>query len=535
VPSDPELILECLRAATGEADTRLTAMDVRKFAALLRAYGHYAYRLAALALLDRADVFRAAAANAARCAGPLCVYGFYDMIQVQADLVAELSRHGALTLFVPYGADPDTWRFGEWFRTTFARSVTTETESLRCPAPALLPEIHSAGGERDEVWFSAKAIRRLLDDGCFPDDIAVCARRLDPYLRHIEELFQEHRIAHSAGTSLPLLDHPLAQAIRLLFRVELDDFPRAAVLDVVCHPLFRDPSDRRHWNLLARALRINRGADWLRLDRYAQTGYRLVAGRQHGSGRRAVQIPAGEVRALREAAGKLLAPVWPAMASWRQHAEAHRAAMEQTFLLDALLEDEAAVVDIIRDVLDTLGGLDRFGGTVSRQSFIDAFEHECRRRRLERAAGRGVAVLDAMGIRGLSFRHVFLLGMNARVFPRFIVEEPFVSDAVRREVFRVLGHHLAVRMDGYAEERLLFHLVRAAASEQLVCLYQRADTRGRLRDPSPFLRPFLPLEHQEVDAVPRSPRAKSARECPQTPREQILAARDVQRAMAAFG
>lgn len=531
VPDDPAVILERLRAATQETASRLTAMDVEKFAALLHAYRYYTASLAQRGVLDRADIFRCAADNADKRRGALLVYGFYDMIQVQADMLAELARYGEVTLFVPHGPDADTWRFGRWFRETFVPTVAMETEHLP-PAPtAPPPEVHSAAGERDEVWLCAKEIRCLLDAGCPPEDIAVTARTLEPYRRHMEAVFHEHAIPYEGRPSLALLDHPLAHVVRLFFRLSLDGFPRSAVLDVTCHPLFRALGDRRYWGLLARALRIGGGSDWLRLQQYADGGYRLSGGRPPA----AMVVPAADVQALLATVELLMARSWADDAGWREQAEAHRRALEEAFRDDDLLPDEGLALASLHDVLGTLATLETLGGRVTRAAFLEAFERECGRRFLPRPTGAGVAVMDAMGVRGLDFRHVFLCGANARTFPRFIVEEPFVSDPVRREVFRVLGHHLAVRMDGYDEERLLFHLVRTAASQRFVCIYQRADAKGRLRDPSPFLRPFLPPDGALVEAVPRSEAAKRVRARDPTPKEQILAANDAEVALAAFG
>lgn len=531
VDPEPGLLIEALRGASGAAASRITELDVRKLGALLAAYRHYARTLARLGVADRAAVLRTAVRHAGGLRDPLLVYGFYDMTQVQADLVAECARHVPVTLLVPHGADPDTWRFGDWFRDTFAPAVTARTERL-APAPAApVPAVATAVGERDEVWLAAKAARALLDAGCPAGEIALVARTLEPYHAAVREVFTEHLIPVDGSPGRALLDHPLARAAVGFFRATLDGLPRTTVLDVVGHPLFRAPGERRHWALLARALRIGRGADWERLGRFAGSGYVVAAGRSEDEDRRERRVPGAEVRGLRAAVARLSAD-WPEEAGWRRHAEAHRRALRRAFRLDGLLDEERAVVDALGDVLDTLAALEALAERVPRRAFVEALERECRRRRLEHGGGQGVAVLDAMAARGLSFRHVFLLGMNARVFPRFLVEEPFVSDAVRREVIRVLGHHLPVRADAYDEERLLFHLVCSAATERLVCVYQRADAAGRLRDPSPFLRPLL---GGPVDAVPRSERAKRARAGVQTPRELLLAAGDRERALAALG
>jgi len=521
VPSDPHVVLDGLRLAAGESASRLTAMDVRKFGVLLEAYGSYGAALEAAGLQDRAAVFQRAAGGAARAADPLIFYGFYDMTQVQADLLTELARHQHLVLLVPNGRPPDVWRFGQWFRDTFVPTVTATAHRLPPVEEPPRPEIHSAAGEADEVWFCAKEIRRLLDDGCPAREIAVVARTLEPYLVRVNAVFPEHCISYTGVPGLPLLDHPLAQSIRSFFRLALDDFPRQAVLDVIGHPLFRAEQRRDRWSLLAARLRIHRGSDWFRL------GSPMAETRK--------DLPAADLRRLAETVASLMGRTWPDIASWREHAAAHRRAIDDAFRTEALLEQEAAVVRTVGEVLDTLGILDRLGGAVSRADFLEAFERECERRVLPPRDTEGVAVLDAMAIRGLSFRHVFLLGLNARVFPRFIVEVPFVSDAVRREVFRVMGHHLAVRTDGYDEERLLFHLVRSAASERFVCVYQRTDARGRMRDPSPLLRSYLPLDRSLIDAVPRTEAGKRARGNVRTPREIMLEAPDAEEALRVFG
>ncbi len=528
VPTDPTFVIECLRDAATEAGTRLTALDLQKFALLLEAYRYYGERLAAVEVADRAAVFQAAASAGER-AEPLLIFGFYDMVQVQADLVAELARHGSVVLFVPAGADAEAWRFGAWFRDTFVPSVTRDVERLAAPPDPPRPEIHNAAGEADEVWHCAKDIRRVLDEGCAAEEIAVVARTLGSYLPHVDAMFETHCIPWTGPPAHHLLDHPLAQAVRLLFRLSLDGFPRGAVLDVVCHPLFRATAGRRHWGPLARRLHIRRGADWERLRRVAGEGTDVFADTGTGT------VPPEEVRAFATAVAALLERPWPERAGWAVHAAAHAETLAWAFSEEDASVEERAVVAELRAVLEVLGGHAVLGEAVPRAAFVEAFDRECARRTLGTGPGRGVVVIDAMGLRGLSFRHVFVLGLNARTFPRFMVEEPFISDAVRREVFRSLGHHLAVRMDGYDEERLLFHVVRSAATERCVCIYQRADVKGRLRDPSPFLRPYLPPERAQVPRVPGSDMGKRAAPVVHTPRELVLLAPDVEHALAVFG
>src|SRR5436309_820069 len=66
VPCDPELLVDALRMATGDPASRLSALDLRKFGALLAAYRHYAEELRRLGVADRSDIFRAARPRAPR-------------------------------------------------------------------------------------------------------------------------------------------------------------------------------------------------------------------------------------------------------------------------------------------------------------------------------------------------------------------------------------------------------------------------------------------------------------------------------------
>src|SRR5207237_7574633 len=141
VPCDPELLVDALRMATGDPASRLSALDLRKFGALLAAYRHYADELRRLGVADRSDIFRAAADRARHAVGPLLVYGFYDMTQVQADLLAELARAVPVTLFVPHGSDPEIWRFGDWFR---AAVPGQRGEPVPASAPPPAAEAHTA-------------------------------------------------------------------------------------------------------------------------------------------------------------------------------------------------------------------------------------------------------------------------------------------------------------------------------------------------------------------------------------------------------
>lgn len=562
---DPGAVLSRLRevvrlAHEGEID--LTAYDLKRFGILLEAYRHYEAELDRIGKADMPDVFRMAAENAALCASPVIFHGFYDMTQVQADCVSAVSRHVPIVLIIPHEFDrPEDWRFNAWFRETFAPSVArsakdgeavlaspdssvyrpsmvaqrgsetdgTARDSVAPPAPL----IRNAAGERDEIWGCAKEIRRLLDSGAPPREIALTARSLDPYLRWVREIFRDHCIPIADPPALPLQEHPLARVLLHLFHLSASGFPRDAVLSIIRHPLFGSAGPARHWEYLVDVLRIRREEDWTRLRDMVGEDYEVQSGGRKDEDRRVLRIPKDSIRSLYDAFSRTTQPALPERGPWRSFT---RTCSDLLSLFDwgAATEDEAQVREAVSAILRRLGDLDDVEGEVTRDDFLATLDRECDRARMQAVASTGVSFLDAMGIRGLSFDYVFTVGLNAHAFPRFIVEEPFISDAVRQSVLRAYGHHLPVRRDGYDEERLLFRLIQAAVRKQWVCYFQRSDSKGRHKDPSPFLRPWLKGDVQ-VTAVPRGLWARLANGEPLTPSERTLVVPDPAAWLRAFG
>ena len=118
---------------------------------------------------------------------------------------------------------------------------------------------------------------------------------------------------------------------------------------------------------------------------------------------------------------------------------------------------------------------------------------------IESGNHQGVRILDAMSARGLSFRAVFLLGMNEKIFPRFIQEDAFLRDRHRRVLAETFGYKIDEKLAGYDEERLLFALMKQGGRERCYLLYQRANQEGRPLAPSPYL-----TEIQSADPLKQS-------------------------------
>ena len=140
--------------------------------------------------------------------------------------------------------------------------------------------------------------------------------------------------------------------------------------------------------------------------------------------------------------------------------------------------------------------------------FVELLTQTCERTTipLEELAHRGVTVVDAMAARGLSYKALFVLGLNEKLFPRYIREDAFLRDRHRRVLDATLGFKIDEKLGGYDEEALLFELLVQGAGRRLYLSYQRADEAGRVLAVSPFLgeaNKRFGLEERSVEAVPR--------------------------------
>ncbi len=120
------------------------------------------------------------------------------------------------------------------------------------------------------------------------------------------------------------------------------------------------------------------------------------------------------------------------------------------------------------------------------------------------SAEAGVQLLYAEAARGLAFNTVFLIGLEEKVFPRVVREDPFLRDAAR-EALNGIGHKISQKLTALEEERLLFELITASAAKNLFIVYQRSDDAGSIVGSSPFLRAFKHDNNiQEDVSIPRS-------------------------------
>jgi len=490
--------------------------------------------------------------------GWIFYYGFYDLTQIQIDFFYAVERFYPTTLFFPLlPAKPshEAWRFAERFYERYVQGHNSESgpeleTQITLPADARLFDdnkerkysdfpkhwhcrIVDTFGIHDEVATAAKEILGLVDDGKMQfHEIAVVARSLEAYGPIVKDTFHKHRIPLAGTLEESLVQFPLSKAVILLLNLPAKNFLRGQVIDLLSSPYFQfkniagDRSLPRPdlWDLATRELAICKGAaEWRRLRRYNHHDLTL---RQISADDepRVIRILARELTSLANIVETLVADLTqlPPQASWQEYVVAWKTLLKKYLGIAPAAETTAPDVESERgekilEVLDQLAGLDRVENRVALNDFAHTFQHWLERSAVtaDRRNRDGVMVLNATAARGLSFRALFVLGMNEGVFPRTIREDAFLRDRDREVLERDLGYKVSQKLAAFDEEKLLFTLLVGAARERLNCSFQRSDDSGRVLAPSWYIDELKRALHgngreSETISIPRSITEKTA-------------------------
>src|SRR3990167_1269694 len=388
----------------------------------------------------------------------------------------------------------------------------------------------NASGKRDEVWTIAKEILKLAEAGYKMEEIGVVARTLEPYTDAINKIFQENDIPFTTSTHEPLERYPLVKVIRQILLLKREDYYRPMVVELLNSPYFKTPAfDRKGvtprpdlWDILSRRLGIRGDIEcWLsRLDQAkselqessgvdSETYVSETGAEGNGGGFVAddeetgshIRIPANQIEFLEKILRKLSTDLssLPEKASWAAMSRSI-AHFLQTYInipSEGMNPDDQKrdqlIINKIWELLHTLCTLDCLNEEITQDQFVDTFLDACGQEGLPVGMenGRGVKEIGRASCRGIPFRALFILGLNEKVFPRAISEEPFMRDHVRRRLSEVLGNLIPEKLRGFEEERLLFYFLLNAARERLYLLYERSDEAGKPKVQSHYLMDML--------------------------------------------
>jgi ATP-dependent helicase/nuclease subunit B len=455
----------------------------------------------------------------------LWYYGFYDLTQVQLSLFEAVIRCAPVTLLFPLEVEP-AYEFGRRFLERHLLPLISSSEPISRAEPAMRPDdlrgdrglcvqTMSAVGPEDELTIVCKEILTLVETyGYGFDDIGVVARGLQPYQAFLRRVFDQHRIPFRSTAVAPVMTHPAAKVFVQLAVLPVSRFTRRAVLDLLGSPFYRHqlgsdiqstPVPRPDlWQLAVGELGIRAGEeDWQRLESIGSVEAPVGGLADEGDGS-PVTIPAPQLRLLGQLVSRLIQDchTLPREGTMAELTDAFVGLALRHLDLPGLTQEDDEpdhpVAAALRHVLAQLRQVDDIVGPVSWQDWAAGLTHLVEQAVVpidlmdpSVAEGgclhRGVQVLDAMAARGLPFRALFLVGLNEKVFPRYIREDAFLRDRQRRVLDATLGFKIDEKLAGYDEEQLLFALLRRASRERLYLTYQRADTDGRPLAPSPYL------------------------------------------------
>lgn len=454
-------------------------------------------------------------------------YGFYDLTQVQLSFFEAVIRTVPATLYFPLTDQPAYAFARRFFERHLAPLVPAAQPVRRVTGSAghsrsnrdPRRQIASVVGTDEELILVCKEILTLVEtNGYRFEEIGVVARTLEPYRAALARTFDRHRIPFVTIAAAPLLREPSAKAVLALASLPQSQFHRTPVLDVLTASCYRWDRDRTRgveprpdlWRLAVHSLGITRGEDeWRRLMESGpvQVPVGTAGGMDAETSEEAggIRITEPQLRLLADLVAGLLRDMAALPREGRVGAltDAFRDVALRHLAIPGLSEEKeegSDEPDRVRLVGQAIAGalrqvreLDRLEETVSWEEWGELFAQamEAATVPVEPGEHAGVSVLDAMDARGLSFRALFVVGLNETMFPRSIREDAFLRDRHRRALAETLGYKVDEKLGGYEEERLLFALLEDAARDRLYLSYQRADADGRPLAISSYLEPDL--------------------------------------------
>lgn len=445
----------------------------------------------------------------------LFYYGFYDLSQVQLSFFESVIRVTPTTLYFPLQDSPAFFFARQFFERHLLPLADTHEDRSgegKGTATTELVELSVTNviGVEEELAAVCREILTLTEvNGYRFDEIGVVARTLEPYQARLQSVFDHHLVPFTSTAGRPLSREPLVKTLLRLASLPMNDFDRAAMLDVVTSPFYRTQGDGSSgtnlrpdiWRSLVYTLGITKGvAEWRRLAEPASSSILCdaEAESEEDDQRMDGTCETSQLTYLWERVSQLIhdCQALPSQGSIGAMTDAFLRLVKSHVHVPGLFDvfsseapDLARVGSLIRSALARLQQLDPLGGDLTWEEWAELFRQIIDETSIPIEEGRhqGVQVLDAMTARGRTVRALFVLGMNEKVFPRYVREDPFLRDRQRVVLESTLGYKIDAKLAGHEEEVLLFELLSRSATNRLYLSYQRADEAGRVMAPSSFI------------------------------------------------
>ena len=451
----------------------------------------------------------------------VCYYGFYDLTQVQLSLFEGITAKCPVTVYFPLSEGTAFSFARHFFERHLSSGVRLESNPEDSPSslsaspvqngPRFVRVMHTVGPE-DEVSVACKEMMLLVEHHHYTfDEIGLVFRNFEPYQSVLRRKFEQHQIPFTTSMTTPGIMEPLIKHLIQFSRLPLTDFYWRDVLDILSSPYYRldrlglarNDLHPEHWHLAVRALGIHRGKEqWSRLAMGVQVNPAEEMGFEspQSLNRRGSKDPI-LLENLHQLVSGLIADcqALPVQGTMRELTEAFLNLVGSHLVIPGLVHsprewprdvpDQSHLGEIIQHVTAVLRQMELVKRALTWEQWVQEFIRTVNSCGIPvgSSSHSGVQVLDAMSARGLPFRALFLVGLNEKVFPRFIREDAFLRDRSRRVLETTFGYKIDEKLTGYDEEQLLFALLTQATQQRLYLIYQRADAEGRPLAPSPYL------------------------------------------------
>ena len=474
---------------------RKSASGSRKLQALAAVYEQFQARVAEF--VDRTSLFESAISATGEAvgravAGPVLVYGIYELNAVQLALLMRLSTGRDVTFFLP-------WREGE---ASFEFSGALVRDLRSVGFEVALSETVDSASDAGCVMFSGsdrhaeaeEVVRRVLtdvEDGVPLSEIAVLHHLDQSYDELLAGVLERARLPFYLASGRPVRRTAVGKASLMLVDLLCGEPTRGRLLELLSLPcidlswieagLTPRPGS---WEILSKDFGLVKGwDDFLRL---LDVGIEVLQNAEREPWQERRLENAGTLRSVvaalgREASRSKAMPDWTSMTTW----------LIELLQKTLLPSRDAEAVEAIKGRLEVLGTYDRLGIPCTTEVFRDSAETGIRRATLRGGYFQrdGVFLGSVGAARWLRFRRVYLLECAERVFPPVIRQDPILLDDERRDINMASGvAKLPVKARRLSEERLLFEIARQSASERLTLSYsRRTELSGPPRLPSGML------------------------------------------------
>ena len=385
-----------------------------------------------------------------------------------------------------------------------------------------------------EAEMVARAIHHLIAAGTPAERIAVVQRRLDGSATLLRSTFARYGIPIAYHAGQPLGENPLVSVVATLLRLFCQDWPRTELLRCARSSYFQIPPDQQaRADLMgvpeaSRSGLLPEDADLLErraISRGLRGGQRQWFGlfrpqeRQNNPAFAWLrELERWHLRLDRTDTPMVLGKLFIQMAG--DLGLTSKAKQGEPLLVQ---EDEHAW-DSAGSLLREIARVEDLAnaGSVRFPDFAEAVAASWNAGLydLPLEYEGHVQIVEAFDARQMEFDVVFLMGLNERVFPRVVADNPFLRDDERR-VLAGFGVELPSQVELADEERLLFYRVVTAPCRQLVLTYARTLADGRQALPSYYVEEVRDLFERDgpptvvrtlADVVPAPEEAVGTRE-----------------------